>query len=72
MVGQEWIDSDCDSYHHEDNEDEVMNNDTLKYTDEEEEEAGIKATPAVHHLTFFARPIRQRCWRESRTWPVKP
>lgn len=39
MVGQEWVNSDCDSYHHEDNEDEVIKNDTLKYTDEEEEEA---------------------------------
>ena len=38
MVGQEWVDSDCNSYHHEDNEDKVMNNDTLKHTDEEEAE----------------------------------
>lgn len=34
-------------------------------------EAGMKATPAVKHVTPFARPMRQRCWSDRTACPRK-
>ena len=60
IIGQEWVESDCDSYHHEDNEDEVMNNETFKHTDEEEEEKAEKARALEASSVPREKKVRQK------------